>query len=474
MSEDHQPTQPDSPNGPEDADEDSSGDLTAGPVWRGLLSMAGPMLIGMISVMSMSVIDTYFVGQLGTLPLAAMGFSFPVIFFVGGITMGLSTGASSVISRAVGRGDTEDVRRLATHVLLLGVTLVSVTATGGYIFMEPIFRLLGASGEAMPLIREYMTVWFFGMVFLVIPVLGNSAIRARGDAKTPMYVMIGITGINLVLDPILIFGLGPMPKLGIMGAALATAIARGVATLATLWILAARENMILVGRGALDRLFRSWGQLLRIGGPAAATNVITPVTTAILTRMVSSYGAAAVAAYGAGTRIESLALLVPMSLGAGLGPFVGQNWGAGEAERVDDAQKLSEKVALGWGALSWVVFTVGGAWIATSFVEGAEAAEHLQTFLWIVPLGHGLQGVFIAANSTLNAIDRPIHAAVLSVTRTLVLTAPAAWLASLWFGLEGIFASIAAANAVVGIAAALVVHRMIRSAQTASGEGRLN
>lgn len=425
--------------------------------------MAGPMLVGLVAVMSMTIVDTFFVGQLGTLPLAAMSYSFPIIFFVGGISTGLGTAAASVISRAVGRDDREGARRLTTHALMLALILVVILLALGFPYMRSVFRMLGADGDVMPLAMGYMRIWLFGMLFFVTPVIGSSALRARGDAKTPMFLMVGGTVINLGLDPVLIFGLGPVPAMGIEGAALATAIARGLVTVVTIWILTANDQIHAFDAAIFDRIGDSWRQLLRIGAPAAGTNVIVPVTTAILTRMTSIYGEAAVAAYGAGSRIESLAVLVFFALSSGLSPVVGQNWGAGRKDRVVEALKLSERVSVGWGLATWGLFALGSSWLAAAFVEGSAAAEHLALFLLVVPAGHAAQGVFLVCNGTLNAIDRPLRAAGLSLTRTLVLTAPLAWLASYWFGVAGIFGSIAVANLLVGLGAFVLTHYTLRS-----------
>jgi putative MATE family efflux protein len=465
MSDQNEPKRDKQGEGDESPEEEAAieeRDLTGGSVARKLFQMAGPMLVGMVAVMSMSIVDTFFVGQLGTLPLAAMSYSFPVIFFVGGISTGLGTAAASTVSRAVGADDEAAARRLTTHALLLALSIVVVLLVSGFPFLSSIFGLLGASGPVMPLILEYMTIWMFGMLFFVGPVVGTSALRARGDARTPMLLMVGGTIINAVLDPMLIFGFGPIPGLGIQGAALATAIARGLMTAATLGLLINRRQMRGWGDDMLASMGKSWRALARIGGPASATNVIVPVTTAILTRMVSAYGEPAVAAYGAGSRIESLAILVYFALSSGLGPVVGQSWGAGLVGRVRKALNLSQGVAFGWGVVSWVAFAGAAPWIASAFTEGPEAAAHLEMFLWLVPLGHGLQGVFYVCNGTLNAIDRPIAAGGLSFTRTLVLTAPLAWVGSQWFGVEGIFGSIALANALVGVAAFVVTRYLLR------------
>ena len=249
-------------------------DLTEGSIAR------GPMLVGLVSVMSMSIVDTYFVGQLGTLPLAAMSFSFPVIFFVGGISTGLSTAASSVVSRSVGRGDRSEARRVTTHTLMLALGLVVSLLVLGFPFMRSLFRLLGATDEAMPLIVDYMTIWLFGMLFFVVPVLGSATFRARGDAKTPMFIMMGATVINLGLDPVLIFGLGPVPHLGIEGAAIATAVSRGIATVVTLWLLSSRDYMRPIGSDVLEgaSAHRPPGRTSSSPSPVPSSRVWPPPT----------------------------------------------------------------------------------------------------------------------------------------------------------------------------------------------------
>ena len=428
--------------------------------------MAGPMLVGLVSVMSMSIVDTYFVGQLGTLPLAAMSFSFPVIFFVGGVSTGLSTAASSVISRSVGRGDQREARRVTTHTLMLALSLVVTLLALGFPFMRSIFRLLGATDEAMPLIVDYMTIWMFGMLFFVVPVLGSATFRARGDAKTPMFIMMGASVVNFGLDPVLIFGLGPAPRLGIEGAALATAISRGIATVVTLGLLSRRDYMRTFGEGIVERIWDSWRKLLRIGAPAAGTNVVVPVTSAILTRLASSFGESAVAAYGAGTRLESLALLVFFALSTGLSPVVGQNWGAGQRDRSIRAVGLSAAIAFGWGLITWTAFGLAAHRWARVFVEGADTVERLALFLVIVPAGYAAQGIFLVGNAALNAIDRPVPAASLSLFRTVGLTAPLAWIGSHWFGLAGIFGSIVVANLTVGLATAAITYYLLHEVPT--------
>ena len=200
--------------------------LTEGPVARVLAGLAGPMVIGMFSVIAFNLTDTYFIARLGTRELAAISFTFPVVSVMFGIAMGLGTGTISVVSRAIGRGEQERVRRFSTDSLLLSFLTVLVAAAIGVLTIDPLFRALGAGDDVLPLIRQYMIIWYPGMVFLVMPMVANASIRASGDTKLPALIMTLGTLINMVLDPLLIFGLWGFPRWELKGAAVATVIAR--------------------------------------------------------------------------------------------------------------------------------------------------------------------------------------------------------------------------------------------------------
>ena len=159
--------------------------LLTEPVGPTLIRLALPMVVGLAAIILFTVVDTFFVGRLGATPLAAMSFCFPVNFVVYSVTMGIGIGTTSVISRAIGEGDQARVRRLTTHALVLALGTVTLIAGIGLVTMDPIFSAMGADATTLPLIREYMTPWLWGVGLLVIPMVGNSAIRATGDTVSP-------------------------------------------------------------------------------------------------------------------------------------------------------------------------------------------------------------------------------------------------------------------------------------------------
>jgi putative MATE family efflux protein len=427
--------------------------LTEGSVARTLVNLTGPMILGMLGITAFNLADTYFIGQLGTRELAAMSFTFPVVMTIGSLSRGLGVGASAVISRAIGEGNQQKVQRLTTHGLLLSVLFVAVFAVLGLITIDPVFRSLGASDEVLPLIRQYMTIWYAGVVVVVVPQLGNNAIRATGDTKTPSMVMLVAVIANIILDPLLIFGLGPFPRLELAGGALATVISSAITLLVSLWILYARERMITFALPKPKELLNSWKQILNVGLPTAVTDMMVPLSSGFIIRLMSTHGASAVAAFGIASRIESFALMVVMALASVLSPFVGQNWGAKEYGRADEGIKYGQRFAIGWGLGMMVLLALVGGLLGSLFNDDPAVIAVVRTYFWILPLSYGLFGVLKLTTIVLSVINKPLRSSVLTLTQTFVFYIPLAYLGSDIIGLSGIFGAAALSYIVTGIAA---------------------
>lgn len=450
-----------------------TGDLTKGSVGRVLLRLTWPMLIGHFAVVAFNLTDTYFVAQLGTDELAAMGFIFPVVMLLGSLTVGLGIGTSSVLSRAIGRGSGHRVQQLATHAIVLALVIVALFAAAGLLTIRPLFSLLGARGNILDLIDQYMTIWYAGVVFLVVPMVGNHAIRATGDTLWPSAIMVLANVLNIVLDPVLIFGLGGAPAMGIAGAAAATVIARASAMVGSLAVLHFRKRLLTFERPSPRQLWQSWREILSIAVPAAGTIIFLPLAMGAITRIGAMFGNQTVAAIGAGSRVETFAMMAIIALAGVLIPLIGQNWGAGRLARVRRAQHLAMAFALFWGAAVAAGLFLAARPLAELFSDDGEVISELSAFLRIVPLGYGLMGVAILACSGMNAINRPLQATALSAIRLLGLYLPLAAGGAWLLGPEGIFAAIALANVLAGGAAVLWVRRLQRGPSRASDAARL-
>jgi len=437
--------------------------LIEGPVQKTLIRLTLPMVLGTLGMVIFNLSDTFFVGQLGTNQLAALSFTFPVVLAVSSLAMGLGIGASAVISRAIGEGNHYKVKRLTTDSLTLSLIFVGFFALFGLFTINPLFRLLGASGEVLSYISQYMTIWYLGVVFVVIPMVGNNAIRASGDTKTPGLIMVFAAFINIVLDPILIFGIGPFPRLEIAGAAIATVIARASTLILSLLVLTYREKMISFKLPEFRAVVESWKQVLYIGLPTAATRIVIPLGAGVILSIVATYGSEAVAGFGVATRIEFFALAVVMSLASVLGPFVGQNWGAGKFDRIKSGMKFSYKFSLIWGFFIFLILAILGGRIGSLFSDDPNVISVTSLYLLIIPIGYGLYGILVMTTSAMSVLKKPLHAAILTLTQTFLLYIPMAYIGSYFFGLWGVFVALAISYFIAGIISRFVLNKIVES-----------
>ncbi len=452
------PSDPQEPS----AQKTSKRDLTQGPVGPTLTRLAVPMAFGIGAVILFGVVDTIYVGQLGAEPLAAMSFTFPIVFTVMSLSMGMGIGVMAVISRAIGEGDNRKVTRLTTHGLMLAFLLVVLLAALGLLTLEPLFSTLGAGPELMPLIKAYMVPWYLGVGLLVVPMVGNSAIRATGDTKTPALIMMLAGGLNVILDPLLIFGIGPFPRLELMGAALATVISWFITFIAAFWILAKREKMLGLRYLKPTGILGSWKHILSIGLPAAATNMLVPLAAAVLTRIASRFGHNAVAAYGVGTRVESLSMIGIIAISASATPFAGQNFGARKSERIREALRFGAKACLVWGLGIALVLGVAAPFIAGWFSSEGDVVTPASWYMRLVPISYGAYGISVFSVSLFNGINRPLNAGLVIVVRLFVLAVPLALLGAAVQGLYGMFLGVTVANVVIGGLALVMVRAQMK------------
>ena len=413
--------------------------LSEGSIQKSLIRMTTPMIIGMLLLFTFSLVDTLFISFLGTEALAAISFTFPVTFTIMSLAIGLGIGASAVVGKYLGRSEYEKAKEASTVINYISLLLAAIVVVVCWFFMDSIFHLMGARESLMPSIREYMLVWFPGSIMIVCIMTGNSILRACGDTKTPSILMAGAGLINAILDPIFIFGLGPIPAMGIQGAAWATVIAWGVCYFYLMYILVIQKELVSGSLPSRPAMLSSGREMLRIGVPAAGANMMTPLAAGIMTAIAASFGDEAVAAFGVGARLEPMATLIVLAMSSSLPPLISQNFGAGKINRVEEAYRLSIKFILGWQMLVYVVLALGAGLIASTFSDDPEVIGTIKLFLWILPLGYGMQGIIILTNSSLNALHRPMSALYLSSARFFVFYVPLAYVGSQWFGLVGFF-----------------------------------
>ena len=429
------------------------------------------MGIGFVAMNSYAIADTYFVGQLGTLPLAAMGFTFPVAFAMISVGLGVGIATSSVVARLLGSGNRETVQRIITHAMILGMMLGLILLAIGLATMEPMFRALGADERTLPLIREYMRVYYVGSAFLVLPMVGNFAIRATGNALVPSLIMVFSAVINVILDPLLIFGLLGFPRLELAGAAIATVVANVATVVASVAVLYYRERLILPRYLGLEGLWDSWRQLLQVAVPATTTNLLFPLITAVITALVAGFGPEAVAGFGVAMRLESVVLIVIFALQSSLAPLVGQNYGAFLMDRVRHATNLSNRFLLAYGLVVAVVLFVVAQPVTSVFDDNPLVVSAAANYLRIVPISYGAFGLMMVTVACFNALGRPKSATVLTFIKLFVVYLPMAWLLSISFGLTGIFVATAIAHILFGVVSLVWLRGFLRELEGGPATG---
>lgn len=427
--------------------------LTQGSVGRHLVTMAVPVLLGIFMMMGQGFVDMWFIGRVGVRELAALSFAFPVIMVVTSVAIGLGAGTSSVVARAIGANDHRRARRLATDSLLLSFGITAAISVVGVLTIDPLFRLLGAPADMIPLIAGYMKILYGGVPFVVVGMVGMSSMRATGDTKLPSLLMIIAAIVNIILDPILIFGIGPIPAMGLNGAAWAALLARGAIFIGTVYLMYVRLDLLTINKPRRDEMVSSWGDILHVGVPAAATNAIIPIAIGVITAMLAKYGPETVAGFGVASRVESLVLVMFYALSAVIGPFVGQNISANRPDRILRALKLCAIFCMGSGVVMAVLLAFSANWIPSLFSDNTDVTSVGRLFLLIVPISYGTYGMVMVMNATFNGMGKPMPAVYISVARMVVIYVPLAFAAEKFFGVTGIFVAYAIANVITGVAA---------------------
>lgn len=427
--------------------------LLSDPIGRSLQRLTVPTVLGMLSVLMFGLVDMFFISLMGTQALAAISFTFPVSFAIHCVTMGLGIGLSTSVGRLLGKGKHTNAAQFSSHAILLTFLLITLVSAFGLWQLTPLFSTLGAQAELMPLIADYMHSWFLFVPFLAISMSGSSVMRAAGDTKSPAIILVISGAINGCLDPLLIFGIGPFPELGMQGAAVASGISWIIAVISTIYILKKQDHML--GKIRAVHLMQDWNLLLRISSPIILSMALTPLYGAILMRLLSDFGSASVAAYGVAQRVESILTIVVTSLASALTPFMAQNLGAKQRERAFKALFYAIYFAMAFQFLVFISMIPLSTVIAHLFSDDSRVSDLLWLYLLIVPFSYGFQAIVMLVINSLNAQYRTLDAFYWNLCRLFVLLLPCSWIGSRLYATEGLFIGISVANILVGSAAYL-------------------
>ena len=435
-------------------------DLTQGPVWRALVYTSAPMSFGILGVLSVGLADAFFLARAGEAPLAAIAFIFPVTTALISLSIGLAAGANKVVSQAIGEGSGDAGRyRLTLHAMILAACLSSVVAVIFHFAAPSLFALMGAKGAVLDEAVSYVPYWCLGFPFMVTGMSLNAVFRAAGRAEVAATVMIIQSAMNVGLDPLFIFGWGLVPAMGTEGAGIATSLARVVA-FAGLLVFAVRTGTVRFDCAPLRHIWTSFGQIAAVGAPASISNAINPAGMAFVTAAVAVVGDAAVAGFGAAGRVQTLVIVPLLALSAGIGPVVGQAWGANARDRASRALRVVFIWCVCIGLTASALVATFAHPIARLMTGGDGAADYTALFLQISGWGFFAYGIVITANAAMNARGKALYSMAISLFRIFVLTVPLAWLGVWLAGYPGILVGMLAAN-ILGAFAAVVICRRV-------------
>jgi putative MATE family efflux protein len=415
-----------------------------------------------VAILSVSdLFDTFWVSRLGSAALAAVTFGIAVRWFVNSLPMGLGTGGMAVVARRVGARDREAADQAVGQTILLGLLLSSLLTLTGLVVARPLLQLMGAEAEVMPLGLTYLRITFLGSFTWVLVYVINPIIRGAGEARLAMWVLILITTVIVISEPVLVLGLGPLPELGIAGSAGAYVLGFGSGLLMQIVILVRGRACISLRLRHLRPDLSLMGRIVGISLPGAVQMTLRSASNMVLVGLLGSFGTFATAGYGLADRFLLIILFPCLGLGNASGTLVGQNLGAGKPDR-------AERCA-GWVSVYAVVYMLAVTTLLFIFAEPLVAffdpTPEVVTIgtlcIRVITFSLILDGIGIVLGRSMDGAGNTVPSAVVNLVTLWGVQLPAALALSQWlgFGLVGIWLGRAVANAANGLLLAVWFRR---------------
>ena len=427
--------------------------LTEGHVLHGLWRLAMPMLVSGVLQNLQSLIDLFWVGSLGACAIAAVAMSGTVLMVLFPVLIGISIGTIALVARMAGAKRWQEANEAVGQSLMLAFVLGSICGLAGWYFSGRLFSLLGADPDVTVLGYSYIRILLLWSFAVFVLFTGNSALQGAGDTLTPMIIMGSANVLNIVLDPVFIFGFGPFSGMGVRGAAVATVIAQAIAVSALLFILFKGKSRIHVRLAGWKLDLNLCWRVLRIGIPGSAQMLSRSLIGALMMRIVAGSGIAAVAAYGTCLRFHFIMLMPIFALGGAAATMVGQNLGAGKPERARNVAWLAAGITMVFMALAAAVIVTFSQVLIRLFNSDPDVVQIGSCYLRVVLPFFVFAALGIVMCRALNGAGETLAPMILTVITLWGLQVPLAILFSrLWQPATlGIWWAIAIAMAVNGL-----------------------
>ncbi|HMH54329.1 MAG TPA: MATE family efflux transporter [Candidatus Acidoferrum sp.] len=397
--------------------------LLEGPIVSTLLRLAAPNVVVNVVVIAVTAsVDAHFVGRLGSTALAGLSLVFPLMMLMQQMANGsMGSAIASAVARAIGAGRREDASALVVHALVLAAGMAALFSSVLVLGGPAVYALMGGRGPTLDAAVAYSNVIFSGaLVYWVLGAL-TSVLRGAGQPTMLAFLYLGAEAVHVMLVPLLVFGLGPFPALGIAGAGIATVLSLALSVIVLASYLVTGRAGVTLSLRSLRLEGRLFVEILRVGIPASLQPILNNLTLAILTGFVGSLGPTVLAGFGAAVRLEYLQVPLTFGFGAGLLALVGTNIGAGQWSRALRITWIGASLAASvTGAIGLLAVMQPGAWTAL-FSATPEVHHEAASYLCIVGLAYPFLGLGYALSSAFQAAGRPLWPLVANLSRTAVV-----------------------------------------------------
>lgn len=436
-------------------------DYTQGPIGRAIFLLAVPMVLEMSMESIFAVVDAFFVGRLGPAAVATIGLTESLMVVIYTVAMGLSIGATATVARRIGEKDPEGAARATVQALLLGLLVSSILGILGAIYAPQLLALMGADAEVLAVGTGFARVSLAcnGAVFLLF--LVNAAFRGAGDAAVAMRVLMLGNAINIVLDPLLIFGVGFFPELGLVGAAWATVIGRTVGFLWALWHLSTGEGNLHVHRPHVRVEPKTMLSIAQLSGWGTFQVALSSMSWIALVRLTSTFGAAAIAGYTVSIRILLFALMPAYGVGAAAATMVGQALGAENPDRAEQSVWVAARINMVVLGLTGVLFWIFAPTMVSWFTEATDVREVAGFALRTMSLGFPLYALGMVLEQSFNGAGDTRTPSWINFFVFWVTQIPLAWWMSqrTELGVRGVFIAVPMAYSALAVVSAILFRR---------------
>lgn len=439
----------------------SDEDLTKGPLDRAVILLSVPMVIEMLMESLFAITDVFFVSRLGADAIATIGLTESLLTIIYTIAMGLSIGATAVVARRIGEGDRDGAAIAAVQALLLGLVVAVVIGGLGASFAPQLLRLMGADDGVIRTGTGYATVMLAGEASFILIFLLNAAFRGAGDAQVAMRALILANGLNIVLAPCFIFGVGPFPELGVTGAGVGTTTGRFCGVFYLLWSLTRPGGRLRVEARHLRLDVPAMRGMLQLAASGTFQYFVSTASWIGLTRILASFGGHTVAGYTIAIRCIIFALLPSWGLANAAATLVGQSLGAGDPGRARAAVMLAGRYNMYFLGAVAVLFLAAAGPIVAIFTTDPTVAPVAEHALRLIALGYPFYAWGMVFTNAFNGAGDTRTPTLVNLACFWAFELPLAWGLSRLpaVGPDGVFASVAIAFSVVAVVSGILFRR---------------